>query len=127
MVLAGPDPTDRIAYGGFPNSDDAKADLHAVKPPSGADVHIHLVAGGVPGYTNLPNRMWEGSIAGKSATGKPVINGFTVVEVVKGNVLVYVFNDSVDNVSKGNVRNVLILLKSGLGYLGKVEARLARH
>jgi hypothetical protein len=126
VAILGPDAADFILYGVFPNSDDAVSDLRRAHPP-GSHLHLHLVSGGVPGYTNLPNRMWEGSITGKNGSGHTVTNGATIVEVAKGKVLVLAITGSVSDTSKGNVRHALALLKSGLLHLRKVEARLAQH
>jgi hypothetical protein len=123
--VVGLDPVDEIAFAVYPNSRDARAEIRHVKP-SNAQLHLHLVAGGVPGYANPLNRMWEGSVVGKNDSGHAVKNGTTVVEIAMGNVLVAAITLSIDNKSKGNVRHALALLKSGLLHLRKVEAHLAR-
>jgi hypothetical protein len=115
VAVDGPDPNDGIIYEVFPTAADARGLLAHPKQ----DKHTRVV-GKVPGYSRS---VWmTGSITGKNAFGNTITNGFTLVAVAQGNVLVEAFSDSADNENSGNTPAALALLKSALRHLARVGA-----
>lgn len=119
VAVDGPDPDDGIGFDVYPTRADAIADL--AHPAFVAGEKIHVIPGGVPGFTKLPGHMYAGSITGKNAFGKTITDGVTVVAVVQGSVLVEAFTDSSDSTDSGNIPAAIALLHSALKHLAKVS------
>jgi len=118
ITIKGPDPSDFIFYVVFGKQVDARADLADARLGG----HSHLV-GKVPGYTKSLSRWFTGSETRQNAQKKNVTRGLTGMFVVDGTVLVAVVTDS-KHKGSGNVPGALALLKSALGHLHAVEAKL---
>jgi hypothetical protein len=117
VAVKGPDPGDFIFYVIFSTPAEAGIDL--------ADARLggreHRI-GKVPGY-KLPSSWYTGSDTRQNAQGRKVTHGLTGMFVADGSVLVAVVTDSTHKGS-GNVPAALALLKSALGHLHRVEAKV---
>jgi hypothetical protein len=123
VVVDGPDPNDSIDYGVFASARDARADIRNAAP-SGSGIRLHIVPGGVPGFTHLPGHIWTGFVTGENALGHTVTYGATIVVVAKTNVLIVASTTSAHKTRTGNLRAALALLRSGLRHLSRIEATL---
>lgn len=127
LNVAASDPFDAVVYNIYASRSDAAAAMASGQLPSWF-LHQHLLKGGVPGYSNRPNRFWLGSerTAGHAVPSPPVaLDGVAEPMVVSRNVLVSAIALSGDNTNRGDVPMALALLRSALRHLHAVEATLS--
>jgi hypothetical protein len=112
-----------VYYTVFPTAADVAARFREPLSKTNGVVTFHML-GRVPGYRQ-PCRWANGTIEGKNAFGKTVRNGFTVMALQRGNLVLGATTFSTDNETSGDIPGTIRLLGSALAHLRRVQTRLS--
>jgi hypothetical protein len=119
VEVTGPDVVNFVRYGVYTSSVLARKALH--DPKAWKDNRGTLL-GPAPGW-GRDSVMVVGSVTGKNMLGKEVTNGYTVLAVLRGGVIVQAYSVSVDNKDSGNITSARKLLRSAVQHLDRVKKR----